>query len=415
MHLAQDSNRGEVNAVLRPGITSLAISGRLGPRFGQGNVEAVISSLAGRADSIVLWAALMVKYLQSPFLTSTERAAIIDDEKPFKGLENLYSKILQDIQRRVPNSQHGKIRKILEWLVAAQQPWTAKMLRVALAVQTSRRCVRGDFINNFNESLVQLCGPLVEIRQDRSVRFIHLSVSEYLTNPENASGSSLSVKLDVAHCSTATVCLAYLLNEVKHEPLGGDASSMPLQRSVISRYCLLPYVTSFWPLHASQSMQEAPEVELIEKSFTQPTFKDLFQLLSNLTTNKALVTAWIEACYTFGTAPTLLEIPDRIHRTAQVVPLSYRKQLTALGKVLKRFSKNLGDLVRDWGAILEDEPNEIWLPSANAFTNSEFWIGTDAAKLGCLSNPEDRCSKAVVSQVSADGKEVGVIRVWPAK
>ena len=162
-------------------------------------------------------------------------------------------------------------------------------------------------------------------------------------------------------------------------------------------------------------MQEAPEVEPVEKSFTQPSFKELFQLLSNLTTNKALVTVWIEACYTFGSAPTLLEIPDRILRTAQVVHLSYREHLTGLGKVLNRFSKNLGDLVRDWGAILKDEPNEVWLPSMNAFTNSEFWIGTDAAKVGYLSNPEDRCSKAVVSRVSEDGLEVGVIRVWPAK
>jgi hypothetical protein len=415
MHLGEHSNRGEVNAVLRPGITSLAMSGGLGPRFGLQSLEAVISSLAKRADSIVLWAALMVKYLQSPFLTAMERAAIIDDEEPFKGLDNLYSKILQDIQRRVPKSQDRKIRKILEWLVAAQQPWTANMLWVALAVQPSRRCVPGDFIDNFDESLVQLCGPLVEIRQDHTVRFIHLSVSEYLTNPENASRSSLSVQFNVAHCSTATVCLEYLLNEVMHEPLGGDASTRPHQRSVISRYCLLPYVTSFWPLHASQSMHETLELELVESPFIQPTFKDFFQLLSKLTTNKALVTVWIEACCTFSTVPTILEIPDHVLRVAEVVPSRYRKQITLLGEVLKRFSKNLGDLIRDWGAILEEEPNEIWLPSTNAFTNSEFWIGTDAAKVGYLSTLEDRCSKAVVSQVSADGKEVGVIRVWPSK
>jgi len=37
MHLGEHSNRGEVNAVLRPGITSLAISGGLGPRFGHKN------------------------------------------------------------------------------------------------------------------------------------------------------------------------------------------------------------------------------------------------------------------------------------------------------------------------------------------------------------------------------------------
>ncbi|KAM3064767.1 hypothetical protein ACMFMF_011762 [Clarireedia jacksonii] len=414
MRLAELANLGEIDAVLRPGITSLVMSGGLGPRFDQQNLEALISSLAKRADSIVLWADLIVKYLDSPFITATERTAIIDAEESFQGLDYLYSKIVQGILRRAPKNQERKVRKILEWLVATQQPWTANMLRTALAVQPNRRCVPGDLIDNFDESLVQLCGPLVEIRQDRCVRFIHISVSEYLSNLENDSRSSLSVKTSVAHCSMATLCLEYLMNEVNHEPLGGDASTRPDQQSVVSQYCLLPYVVSFWPLHASKSIQETLELELTEKPFTLPIFKEFFRLLSKLTTDKMLVTMWIETCYTFTTVPTLLEIPENVLEAAEVVSSHYRKQLTMLGEVLKRFSKNLGDLIRDWSTLLIKEPNEIWLPSTNVFSDSEFWIGTNVANVEYFFSLEDRRSKAIVSQVSADETEVGVIRVWPS-
>ena len=290
------------------------------------------------------------------------------------------------------------------------------MMWVALAVQMNRRSTPADFMDHFDESFIQLCGPLVEIRRDRSVRFTHLSVAEYLTNPEDITTKSpFSVDLGAAHCSTATVCLAYLLNEVAHQPLSGNASTKAHQQSVLSNYCFLPYVMSFWPIHAAQSLQRDAEDDPQRPSSGRSTSRDLIQLLSVLTTNKVLVTTWIEACWTFGITPTLLEVSDLILEHAGTLHPRYRKQLTSLGETLRRLSTNLSVLNKNWGKILAVEPNEIWLPSVNAFTDSEFWIGTDAAKVDILSSTEDQRSKAVVSQVSSDGKEVDVIRVWPSK
>jgi hypothetical protein len=416
MDLEQNANHAEIKAVLRPGITSLIRSRKLGSNFGCEKLEMVINSLAQRSDSIILWAVLMVKYLQSPVLTPSERVDIIQEDKLFKGLEELYSKILQDLQQRVLKSQHGKIHKVFEWLVTAQQPWTTKMLEAALAVQPSRRCSESDFMDNFDESLIQLCGPLVEIRQGRYVRFIHLSVSEYLTNPEDISTrSSLSVDLDAAHCSMAVVCLQYLMNEIPREPLSGDANVALSPASVLSRYCFLFYVVSFWPTHANRSIEREYEEELLANPPFHQGFKDLLKLLSKAITDKQLVTIWIEASWTFEVPPVLLEIPCHIQRKVDIVSPQFRTHLAQLSETLQRLSMDLSKLNTYWGATLVKEPNEIWLPSVNAFTNSEFWVGTKEAKLTSLSSLEDEESKAIISQVSSNGTEVGVIRVWPSR
>lgn len=80
------------------------------------NTDGLIEALAKRADSILLWAELMVKYLHSSFLTPTKRVGIIEKEKPFEGLDNLFGKILVDLGKRAPEIQHEKVRKLCrEW------------------------------------------------------------------------------------------------------------------------------------------------------------------------------------------------------------------------------------------------------------------------------------------------------------
>jgi hypothetical protein len=426
MELEQGENLEEITTIIRPELTSLISLGKLGPRFGPEGAEAVIQRLARRADSIVLWAVLMVKYLQSKTLTPTDREEIINEETHFNGLHELYSKILADLGRRVPTAQHAKAHKVFEWLVITQQPWTTKMLEEALAVKTNRPSSEGDFLAHFEESLLELCGPLVEIRQDRIVRFIHLSVAEYLTSKEHlATKSTFSVSLRRAHSSAANLCLAYLKNEIPQKPLSGTASTRPHQPSIALKYSLLQYAVTYWSQHARLSLEHDVDyadnlehVTQFTQTFTQKGFSDLFQLLSRLTTDKLFVTVWIEASWTFEVPPSLLDIPDLIVSSVTILPKQNQKlktDLKALGQTLQRLSGNLSHLNKQWGLTLTESPNEIWLPSTNAFTDSEFWIGTDAADVKWLPSQEEEQSVLIVSQVSMDGNGVGVIKVWPSK
>ena len=91
------------------------------------------------------------------------------------------------------------------------------------------------------------------------------------------------------------------------------------------------------------------------------------------------------------------------------------KEIRDLGGILQRFSKNLSHLNRQWGLMLAENPDGIWLPSVNAFTDPEFYVGTDAASLKCLSCPEDTEPVLVTSQPSMDGKDVGIVKAWHSK
>jgi hypothetical protein len=430
MVLQQDANLTEIESILRPGITSLIMTDRLHGYSTQGEsgeldldmnkTEVLISNLARRADSIFLWAALMIQYVQSTFLTPAEREAVLSDEEPFRGLDKLYSKIMEDLQRRIPHSQYGKIHKIFEWLMTAQQPWTTKMLQTALAVQPNRKSTDSDVIEPFRESLLQLCGPLVEIREKGEVvRFIHLSVAEYLVKPAaTAMKPSWSVNLRDAHCSMANLCLSYLRWEIPHRPLSEDEGSPPERSIVLAKYGLLPYVVTFWPFHANQSLEYNLFRDEADISYLpNETFKTLLKLLSEITKIKALVTSWIESSYLFETNPTLLNIPKHLETLSNNdgIRSDQRKVLENLSNTLKRLSNNLLHLNKRWGQTLSKEPNEIWLPSINALTDSEFWVGTNVAKVKWLSDPQDSDAVLILSQVSNDGKEVGVIKLWPAR
>ncbi|KAF8852440.1 hypothetical protein BDZ45DRAFT_730184 [Acephala macrosclerotiorum] len=411
MKLKSNTNITEIHAIVRPGIASLLQRGKLGKLYGLDSIDDLVNRLAKRSDSIVLWADLIIKYLQSPFLTPSERVEIVEEEKSFKGLDNLFGKILVDLGKRIPESQYEKVRKVFGWLAAAQRPWTTTLMETALAVQPHRHSTSEDFMDSFEESLMQLCGPLVEIRHDHTVRFIHLSVAQYLTLLQE---SVFSVSLSAAHCSTANLCLEYLLNEVPHEPLSGDSSITCNRESVIMRYCFLSYVVAFWPLHARQGFEEGLGDKSGRKFLSSKGCKDLSQLLLMLTTEKRLVTLWIEAAWTFEIAPSLFDLSEIIKGAARKAMEAQRAELVHLAKTLQRLGRNLSHLNQKWGHILVSEPNEIWSPSTNALTDCEFWVGTTAAKINWLSSNADAGTILIASQVSSNGKEVGVVRVWPA-
>jgi hypothetical protein len=412
MKLVSDANTYEITAILRPGITALLQKGKLGPRYGPESGSDLIETLARRADCIVLWAELIIKYLQAPYLSPAERVEIIEEEKSFQGLYNLFGKILLDLGKRIPDAQHEKVRKIFGWLAAAQQPWTTKMIETALAVQIQRSSNEADFIDHFEESLIQLCGPLIEIRRDHVVRFIHVSLSQYLTEREE---SSFSFTLGAAHCSTANVCLSYLLNDVPHGPLSGNASIVPQRQSVLEGHCFLPYAVSFWPYHARQTFEENVREESIKSFLGSKSGKEFSRLLTKITTEKPLVTLWIEASWLFELAPSLSGLSDVMEEAADAAPEARRRELSPLAHTFQRLDKNLSRLNEKWCHVLAGEPNEIWMPSINAFTDSEFWVGTTATKVSWLSSRADTGAILITSQVSSDGKEVGVVKIWPAE
>lgn len=420
IRLEQDENLEDIDSFLRPGISSLIKEGKFGKSYTVVRANTVVRTLARRADSIFLWAELMLKYLSSHILTPNDRIKIIEEDSSFQGLENLYDNIIKDLEKRVPRSEYTKVQKVFKWLVVLQQPWTAKMLETALAVKLGRPSTQDDFTENFEWALLQLCGPLVEIYSNSVVRFIHLSVAEYLLQDrKDMALSPFKVNVADAHCSMAILSLSYLFHEIPRGPLSGNHEIAPNGQLLSTKYCLLRYAATKWSKHVCMSLEiqleniQEDDAKLIGGSLKLSGH--LLHLLSKIVADKIFVTSWIEASWIFEAPPTLLELPYQISQAAEYLGSNGRPQFKVLGETLKKLSKNLVHLNKDWAHILAVQPNEIWLPSMNALTDSEFWIGTESAKVSWLDCPEEGESVLLVSQVSDDGKEIGVIKVWPSR
>lgn len=79
---------------------------------------------------------------------------------------------------------------------------------------------------------------------------------------------------------------------------------------------------------------------------------------------------------------------------------------------------DLSQLNEAWAEVLRHSPNEIWEPSISAFMKSKFWEMIPGSEVATLEpNDEDELTDYIVveSRVSADGTEIGVIKVLPPK
>lgn len=410
-------NLEDMKLFMQPRIRDLSTAGQIA---GYMSNDEIVTSLALQADSIFLWCSLIIAHLRQPALTPGERRDIIVGKTSFQGLENLFDRILDDIERRSPKCHLKRICNVFEWLVVAQTAWNVDRLHLALAVQDNRSSNRNDLIKNFKKSLVLICGPLIEIRDhegEDTVRFIHLSVSEYLSKPFVEVGKSpFLVQSNAAHCSLAKMSLSYLMNEVPHAPLSGSPTITADPNVIMNQYCLLLYTATYWTFHAAKAFEISEQLEddEITDIFKRRCFSTLVGILSKVVAFKPLITLWIEACWMFNSQPRADGLSSNIYSVMEFRCRKAKLELKELSATIARLDSSLEQLNTAWHRVLASEPNEIWQQSIAAFTKSEFWVGTNEATVTSLYSPTaDQGSIMIASQVSSDGSEVGVIKVWP--
>jgi hypothetical protein len=417
LNLQGQENLEDMKLFIGPYIQDLASAGKIA---GHLPVEEIVTSLALQADSIFLWSSLIMAYLNQVGLTPNERLDIVTGKVSFQGLDNLFDRILHDIEKRTPKCHLKKVSKIFQCLVVGQELWPKDRLHIALSVQENRPSNKDDFIPDFDRSLVQMCGPLIELRADETVRFIHLSVAEYLSKPtattDRSDVSALRVQANAAHCSLARLGLAYLLHEVNHEALSGSPSITADSTLVSQTYSLLQYVSRYWTFHATMAFEMLDDQDEVDHLaiFKQECFSSLAAMLSKIIKNKPLLTLWIEACWTFHTTPDVSDLASNMASFMELRPPKSRLQLQLLKDELAKFSSSLQNLNKTWHRVLRMEPNEMWQQSIPSFTKSEFWVGTNEATVTSLhSEKQGNTSIIIASQASSNGKEVGVIKIWP--
>ncbi|KAL8391894.1 hypothetical protein RB595_002190 [Gaeumannomyces hyphopodioides] len=288
-----------------------------------------------------------------------------------------------------------------------------------MALQIGSPIKKSRLVPRFEATILKMSGSLVEIGDDGTVRFIHLSVLEFLTQAHSDSDASpsrpvLSFDSKAVHGVLAMECLSYLLHDVPHQPLTTTFAGKlaPLASQVIKRHPLPLYATQFWAHHAS-SCCEASRDRAGDAAF-QTTVSKLASIIRQFITDQSAVTTWTEAAWTFKEPPGLAGLECWTDGLPADVAVT-----------LGAFARDLEKLDRCWGALLSENAAEIWSPSVPSFMTSQFWVGTKeqtATDLDVNVDPiSGLCRSAdgiesilIASQTSSAGTEVGLIKLWPS-
>ncbi len=403
--LENERNHSDIELYLRARINKLvkeeAIQGDL-------PLDEIIALLTSRANSIFLWAFLMSSYLSLPYLTANERLDAIHRLNRFEGLDSMYTRILEEIQRQTPEKQRAKVFLIFQLLTVARKPLTVGALRAGLAVQKDRQATVFDYIRDFEKVLPQMCGSLVEIRSDGTVDFIHLSIIDFLIQerkyPHDTLHSFYTTRA-ASEASMAELSFCYLTHEVPDGPLTSSGSIAPQRQETDAQLPLLRYVSEFWPSHAATAMLSLPQFNAC---------KTLCLALYKFVHDKCRMTMWVEALSLFQTQPDLKILVFNASLWYEKLPPSLSRAIpTTFVDTVRRFTSQIELLLERWSTVLSRQPNEIWSPSIQAWSKCEFLFDGGKATVTALSSDNNLDWILIASETSSNSSEVGTIKVLP--
>ncbi|KAI9775589.1 MAG: hypothetical protein M1839_000989 [Geoglossum umbratile] len=415
--LTASQNLRDIERYLSPKFQELLDSGVLVEAH-DSDPGGIVKRVSSRANRMFLWASLLVTYLQSPALTIRQRRDAIENLNRLEGLDALYKAIIQSLQIHFPAQARLNIRRAFQWVARARRPLHINELQTVIAIPVSGPLEEDSVIPNFEKSLCLMSGALLEVATDQTVQFIHLSVAEYLSGPAEAGRFSEGLGLQFVPAFSdrylAICCLSYLCYTITAEPLSGFSSITPDASDTERRYPALRYVAQYWSHHLSGSLNcsstsHAPCPE-------DGSWQQVIQLAAAFLLDRRRVTVWIEASWLFGNPPNIrlpVEEQRALSRLGMLSPAEGELVSKAFSH-LERWSSDLEILNDSWAHVLKVNPNEIWEPSISTFTRSDFWLTVPGAKLTPIAasdNTGSLRSLLICSQVSANGREVGLVRL----
>lgn len=407
--LGRDENNRAIELYVRPYLNDM-IESHLFPR--SASVDDLVPKIASRANSLFLWAKLMVNYLQCVALTPRDRAYAIENLNSFEGLDKMFGKILSFIWSQ-SSVQREAAFKVFQLLIACYRPLIAKEMHVALAVRLGETtCNELDYITDFEVSLIQICGSLVEISCDDKIEFIHSSIREYLTREQHdmnvGKPGGRFVEIVDAHGLAANICLSYLVHDVPPSPLAGSGQVTPDRRAVEKRFPLLKYASEYWSKHAALLMQSF-KISNRRKGRPKP-FRVFDSALHSFINCPGTICVWIEACWLLGRPPQISGLATAAEALTRALDSGSRrlvlpKDTLKQGQRVSELSSDLKSLDQDWAHVLKSEPNEIWGASIRLFGTSKF-LGRDDSSRVLFRNS---CNHSV-KESSEDGEMLLITR-----
>ncbi|OAL43415.1 hypothetical protein IQ07DRAFT_685759 [Pyrenochaeta sp. DS3sAY3a] len=384
------------------------------------------------ANGMFLWIRLMVSFLNSPAITRRQRSEAIMNILTPEGLESMYDRIALLI-RSGHSAERCLARHVFTWLLHAQRSLTTQELQVAISQNSGSQPFDEDEFADFTRGVIMSCAGLVEIQTTTvpthgsdmlSFQFIHLSVREYLTSNEmntnrtatcaHVSCSCITISRSESLSGLADKCLSVLSYNLPTQPLSGSLDSDTTKGQVHVMFPLVGYAICHWVDHLEQAWSH----ENIINGRLTVTLNSFQKFLSL----KRTLMAFIEASYVFRT-PSVTNRLDNIRRNFFALESEAgfdHDLLSKLADDTSELARYLSVLEKEWAHQLIQSPKAIW-EEVTAFTKSWLVEQTGHTQLHTLimEPPESQSISSrylsKISELSADGKTVAILSIWPSK
>ncbi|KAH7176107.1 NACHT domain-containing protein [Dactylonectria macrodidyma] len=412
-----DANRGDIQHYLERKIESFIERDYLPPSADKARL---LDHLTIGANGMFLWAYLIIKYLDTDAIDQESRVSAIFDITMPDDLEKMYSRILQRIQDS-NSAERNMATKVFSWLIYAARPgpFRPEELQVALNPTANVQLEPARFV----QTIVRVCGSLVELGADGQFHFIHLSVKEYLSTQPNG----FKQPLHRVHAMLAASYLEYLTMRLPAEPLTADLHE---PSRLLAAYPLAFTAVSHWMQHCVHAFLCVVKHRSGEKVFVDAdNVGDLVEMLipklRKLLDNKPCFLVWIDISYRLS-----VRIWNSIIWKPSLDDLSLYFTHHSCGIHADTVSRILTDLVnlllcaeeiqREWGAQLLHDPSTLWGEVAAFHKLSECPLA-EVMKVTSLQAERPETGEAgqdslkTISRVRSDGKAIMVLSVWPSR
>lgn len=409
---------------------------------GEVNKEILIYKILLGADGMFLWATLLFEYLSSRALSKRKRLDIILSIKHPERLDEMYDRIVHEMDRQ--NSDEKELAKrTFMWLLFARRELLPEEMKLILDPTMDAdecdgegsACDGEDFVS----AAVITCGALVERTSADKLSFAHLSARDYihrhLSTPSSPGYVPQFLKFTAleAHSLITRRCLGYVMQSLPHVRGTRNLSEVEI---TLHRFQFALYATFHWVEHLTQVMAELHLRREAVFSTVPANFSyfesaasalDALKLTTAFLEDSDAIKMWLQWHYLLWTAGSVtatamklqafgsysrhLEIPPNFEAEKIIKPL---KALANLGLALQ-------DIDRDWGDQLETNPNLIWQPEISSFNPNQFLESDQSIHVDVLTSarPEKPGIAQEYSQkktvLSRDGKFLFTLSIWASK
>lgn len=280
------------------------------------DISSARNMILQRADGMFLWARLMIFYLASPALTRAERIQEISSCTP-EGLDDMYFKIFNHI-KSMDRASRLLASQIFMWVGYGKSYMTPSQIKEA--IWGGPESAKADQLDDIEHGIIVSCCGLIEKRQDKYLRFIHLTAREFILSPRLFSETGLSFVLPESEAASkmARRCLEYVTTSIPSGPLGGDTNRPTSKNQLTSWYPFLEYAAIHWPEHVQDAVQDPNTGSTLRQTEVIALTKTLEEFLAL----KPSLMVWIEALYAYNAFSSIQVLDSLAKKMAVLLPRS---------------------------------------------------------------------------------------------